>query len=264
MRLTFTIIAVQTVLIGGALAATVPLEKIGEPFYCEKLQVEWRVATNGLPATVTIFKVVPASFSPAVISNMVRLGSFTSAERVRSFLLAMLFPKSLAYRSSDESVSLSIMPSHGLISFSTEGDFTTSSESVPSQTRAFELGTNILKQLELPAGQLQTGGDQQPRAWFYPGTRGHGDKQTHKLIVEPRSMGVEFRRNLDDIPCDDEHLHIQFESRERIASLELCWHGVKALKRCPVATKEQIMTWIKDGRARVGYSVMTGARWIKM
>ena len=24
------------------------------------------------------------------------------------------------------------------------------------------------------------------------------------------------------------------------------------------------MTWIKEGRARVGYTVMTGARWIKM
>jgi hypothetical protein len=171
------------------------------------------VATNSLPAIVTIFKVVPASFSPAVVSNLVRLGSFTATDRVQSFVPGTRLPKgALGFQRPDESSSLSIAPSHGFISFSSEGDFTTPSEKVPSQTRAFELGTNILKQLELPAGQLLTSDDQQPRAWFSPGTRERGDKQTHKLIVEPWSMGIEFRRKLDQIPCDDEHLHIRFES----------------------------------------------------
>ena len=259
------IIAVLSILVDSTFAAVVPLSRMGEPFYSKTLQIEWAVATNSLPATVMIFKVVPASFSPAVVSNLVRLGAFTATDRVQSLVPEIHNPKGvLSFQSSDKRSSLSIFPSYGFASFSSEGDFTAASENVPSQTRAFELGTNVLKQLELPAGQLETSGDQQPRAWFSPGTRGRGDKQTHKLVKQPWSMGIEFRRELEQIPCDDEHLRIRFESRERTASLELCWHGVQPLKRCSVATKKQIITWITEGRAHVGYSVMTGARWIKM
>ena len=260
MKLTFTIIAVQTVLIAGAFAALAVPDGLWQPFYCEKLQVEWDVASNTLPATVAIYRVVPALFSPTAISNLVQLGSFTPRDRVRSFVLAVVYPKALAFKNSDETATLSIAPSLGTIEFSSEADSTAPLENVPTQTRAFELATNILNQLELPTGEFQTGGEYQPRAWFYPGTRGHRDKQTRKLIVEPCSMGIEFRRKLDNIPCDDERLHIEFESRERIRHLELHWHGVKPAKRCPVATKEQIMAWIKEGRARVFDAAVTGAR----
>src|ERR1017187_215838 len=105
--------------------------------------------------------------------------------------------------------------------------------------RAYELGTNILRQLELPPGEVQIRKDQQPRAVFLGGTS---------------SMTcVLFGRRLDNIPCElnPGALRVGFGPHERVTLLELNWPAVKAEKRYPVATGGQIMAWIREGRARV-------------
>jgi hypothetical protein len=253
------ITALQSILAGGTVGAAVPLEELGEPFYSVTLQVEWKVATNPLPATVTIFKVVPVSFSPAVISNVVRLCSSSSTDSVQSLGSPTKLPNgALRFQSPDGSSGLSIVPAEGLVVFYAPGDHRPPFQNVPDKTRAFELGTNILKQLPVPSFELQTGADQKPHALFGAGT------YTHRGISERCDMRVVFCRKLDEIPCDDEELRIHFGVEERITQLELRWHGVRAVKSCPVATKEQMMAWIREGRARVLSLVTTGMRGINV
>jgi len=215
-----------------AQAGTLPFEQeYVEPFYAPKLQVVW-AATNKLPTTARIFKVVAASFSPTSISNLTAIGGSADAKRGWMNL----------YNKTDSRLPL---------------------EKVPDKARAYELGTNLLAKLEIPVNELMAE-DGRILAGYYPGTRGHMDKTTRKMITEPCTMGIQFRRMLDGIECFGQQVRIQFESQEAVTQLEVRWHGVLPDKTCTIATPDQIISWIKEGRARAHPIETTGSRWIKV
>ncbi|MBE0541501.1 MAG: hypothetical protein IH623_08960 [Verrucomicrobia bacterium] len=136
-------------------------------------------------------------------------------------------------------------------------------EKVPDKARAYELGMRLLAELEIPVGELMSEGGK-PVAGYSPGTRGHMDKATRKMITEPCMVGVHFRRMLDGIECFGQEVRIQFESQEAITQLEVRWIGVQADKNCVVANPDQIISWIKEGRARAHPMETTGQRWIRV
>jgi hypothetical protein len=84
------------------------------------------------------------------------------------------------------------------------------------------------------------------------------------MITEPCTMGVQFRPMLDGVECFGQQVRIQFESQEAITQLEVRWHGVQPDKTCAVASPDQIISWIKEGRARAHPVETTGSRWIKV
>lgn len=213
-----------------SIAVTLPFEQeFVEPFYAPKAEIVW-AATNQLPATVRIFKVVPANFSAAAISNLTALSGSANSKRGRMDL----------YKQTDARLPL---------------------ERVPDKARAYELGTNLLASLEIPTTELLAESGR-PKAGFYPGTRGHMDKVTRKMITEPCTMGVSFRRVLDGIECFGQQVRMRYESQELLTQLEVRWHGVRPDKTCSVATSDQIVSWIKEGRARAHPIETTGSRWI--
>jgi hypothetical protein len=224
-------VAVQCLLVLRGQAVTLPFEKDAEPFYSSKFQVVW-AATNSLPATVRVFKVVPASFSPTAISNLTVIGGSADLKQGSMNL----------YQPADTRLPL---------------------EKVPDKARAYELGMNLLARLEIPAAELMSQ-DGKTMALYSPGTRSHGDKATHKMITEPCTMGVEFRRALDDFECFGQQVRFQFESREKLTQLNGRWCGVQPMQSCPIASADQIVTWIKEGRARAQSVETTGQRWIKV
>ena len=122
-------------------------------------------------------------------------------------------------------------------------------EGVPDQPRAYLLATNILQRLGITTNELILE-DARPKAWFY-----EGERTTYPKGKEPvtrrSEMGVEFRRQLNGIPCVWEHININFETHEQITKLDIEWSGLKPSRPYQVASKEQITAWIKEGRARV-------------
>jgi hypothetical protein len=211
---------------------TLPFEQeYVEPFYAPKAEVVW-AATNKLPATARIFKVVPASFSPSAISNLTAMGG--SADPKRGWMNL--------YRPTDARPPL---------------------EKVPDKARAYELGTNLLTKLEIPVSELISESGKL-LAWYYPGTLSHMDKATRKMITEPCMMGIEFRCVLDGVECFGQRVHIQYENQEAVTQLEVRWHGLHPEKTCAVALPDQIISWIKEGRARAHPVETTGSRWIKV
>lgn len=101
-------------------------------------------------------------------------------------------------------------------------------------------------------------------AWYSPGTRGHMDKATRKMITESCTMGIEFHRVLDGIECFGQRVRIQHESQEAVTQLEVRWHGLQSANISAVAPPDQIVSWIKEGRARAQAVETTGSRWIKV
>jgi hypothetical protein len=212
-------------------AITLPFEgQYVEPFYTPKAEVVW-AATNSLRLTVRVFKVAAANYSATAISNLTQLGGKADAKRGwMSFYQAMDEPRKL--------------------------------EGVPDKARAFELGTNLLARLEIPLTELETDG-QSLKAGFRPGWRGRFDKATRQHVTEPCVMGVEFRRVLDGVLCYGQYVDMQFSSLETLTHLEVKWHGLSPVGSYDVASPEQIIAWIKEGRARAHPIETTGSRWIK-
>ncbi len=210
---------------------TYPFERYNEPFYAPKIPIVW-AATNKLPPTVKILKVVPSDFSPIAISNLTAMGGSVSLKRGTMNLYKPINARSPL-------------------------------KNVPDKARAYELGTNILAKLEIPTRELEGHGEKL-RAWYYPGTHGYMDKSTRKMITEPSTMGIEFRRTIDGIRCLWQEVHLRFESEEHLTSLEVKWHGLQPVKSFPVPTSEQLIAWVKEGRARAQPVETTGSRWIKV
>jgi gluconolactonase len=236
----------------GFCAVVPPGEGYTVPFYSEKTEVAWDVETNPIPATVTIYKVVPATFSTTVISNVLRLAGYSPSNRVLALDDDSRIPKdTLMFQRDDEEQRLCIVPSMGLITFQgPRTDYRSPDvfEGVPDKSRAFDLGTNILRQMDLPPGQIQTGNNHLPHARIV------GSVMTIPIMRSRQAdMTVEFGRQIEGIPCDysDQSLEIRFGSHERIERFELRWDGLKPAETLRPSTREQIIAWAKEGRASV-------------
>ena len=212
-------------------AATLPFERDGEPFYSSKFEVVW-AATNQLPKTVRIFRVVPSNFSRSAVSYLESIGGF-------------------------------VAPKQGAMNFYKPGDVGMLLTNVPDKTRAYELGTNVLAIFGVPFSELENDNGR-VRARFSPGTRGRFDRITRQHITEPHTMGVSFRRTVDGLRCNDQQVRLQYESRESLTQLEVRWHGLQPTKECVVLSSDQIISWIKEGHARAHAVETTGSRWIKV
>jgi hypothetical protein len=225
------VVIVQCLLVLRGQAVTLPFEKDAEPFYSSTFQVVW-AATNSLPITVRIFKVVPASYSAAAISNLTAMGGSVNSEQ-------------------------------GWLGYDQPSSMDSPLENVPDKVRAYELGTNLLAKLGIPTDDLLSE-DGKPMAGFSPDWRTHRDKITRKLISEPSLMGVEFRRTVDGLVCFDQQFRFQFASQGKLTQISARWLGLQPLKSCPTATPDQIVAWIKEGRARAQSIETTGQRWINV
>ena len=239
------LVATLRCLIGYSYAAEIPLNSLGEQFYSKTLEIEWKLPTNQLPRTVRTFKVVPVKFSHAIISNLVSWGGFAESNRVWATDDGTQIDRNtFVYRKNGIRQWLVINPALGLAHLYNPLLSWRMPEGVPDESRSYELATNILLQLAISTNELilQSG---KPRAWFYPG------ETTSREITHRSSMGIEFRRQLDNVPCVGECIHIDFEDHEQITQLEIDWRGLKPSKPYPVANYDQMTTWIKEGRARV-------------
>lgn len=212
-------------------AVTLPFEKDSEPFYSSKLKITW-AATNQLPSSIRIFKTHPAKFTQAAVSNLTAMGGAP-------------------------------MPKQGMMYLYKPISSRRPHTNVPDETRAFELGTNILEKLGFPADGFISEADKL-RAWYYPGKTTYFDKATRERTTERSVMGIEFRRALDGIICYGQRVHIQFEKEEAVTQLEARWCDLEPTKTCVMASVDEMVSWIREGRARVHSLETTGTRWVKV
>jgi hypothetical protein len=230
------------------LAEENPMGYLGNPFYSKNLRVEWNLATNSLPATVRLFKIVPGNFSTMTISNLMKLGGFSETNRSLTGYNGYKLPADvLCYYNGRDS--LVIDSASGTVDLDAPVSYKSLPEDVPDETRSFNFATNVLRQLEFPTGQLIKDGGRL-KAWFYQEETTTYPKGSEPITRRSR-MKVEFRRMLDGIPSTLEDVDIDFAGQEKITSLEIRWPGIEPSKPYPVASTQKIAAWIKEGRARV-------------
>lgn len=217
------------------------------PARCE---VRWEASTNHLPKSVWVYKVVPAEFSSAMISNVMALGGYLPNNRTN--IEGRPFSKHIFhFRATDGVGYLTYAPRYGVIDYLNEtarAKITDHPEGVPSDSEATALALKFLTKLDVHRSQFST-------------QVGSADLQMYKGIRERGRLGkkeaisrdVYFIRRVDGIDFagigNYGGLHLAFGDRGKIAELQLLWPNLQRHKEYQTATSIHITERLRQGYA---------------
>lgn len=226
----------------------------------------WTAPTNNWPSSLWTYKVVPQPFSPAVISNLLEMASFTMAgdQSVpgKSGYEKDKIPP-LYFSSPDEKRHLGIAPSFGYIEYidlNAEAQPLKLSAGVPTDEEAYPLALDYLRKFGIDRSQLAT--KPSTNEIYGPNDLGirrevrtHGwiDKKTGKDVEDVYRRGIFFVRQLDGVKIDgivNGGVFIAFGDNAKIAELRITWRGLEPFELRPTITPTKIMDEIRQGHAQ--------------
>lgn len=165
----------------------------GAPSSTNEVEIVWKVPTNHLPSSVWVYRIVPQNFAPAVVSNLMALGSFTMSDRVD---IKGQPPMSMYFKSKERTQELGVVPTLGFIYYYNPKAEISGREiatNVPSKDEVFQLGLEYIQKLGIDRSQLATKGDSaELRAARDEGTRSWFDKERGTNFQQIYSRGIFF------------------------------------------------------------------------
>lgn len=228
-----------------------PFRRLGQAFIQTNVPVVWNAPRNGLPRKFWVYRASPAKVFPAIISNLVALGSFTDKDQKK-------IPDNLhfiSYADQTGKRALMINTEWAFIHyFDTDANDMHITNGVPNRQQAFEMAEHWLPKLGIDARQLF----QNPKG---AGTRFYGGAET--VFFYPREGGpafatntcsynVTFFRALDGIKFSGGCAHgggeIVFGHDAKISDIMVSWRNYKRDKRYPTASTEILLKWIHEGK----------------
>jgi hypothetical protein len=227
----------------------------GFSFHAKRVAVVWNVPTNRLPATMNIYKVIPARFTAEAISNVVAIGHFAEPERVRKALLPAVEGRECLFEEVPAHKTISISPKRGHISFFDTAAMASWRQAVtglPTEENALNLSLEIGKKLGISSSEFARKPDSHDFLCWRD-RRTQGGKIDGKVVKREAARGIFLYREIDGVSFDGigfcGGLYVNFGSDARIADLDLSWRNLQVKKICPVADRDQITRWIKGGKA---------------
>jgi len=233
-------------------AANMQLEHLGYPFGETNVALVWAAPTNDLPRNLWVYRAVRTGIPAPVLSNLMALGSFTAKDRKN----VPNYPHFISCKDPSEKRSLWLDPDWGYISYrDLDADDLNIAEGVPDEKRAFQLATNLLPKLGISSALLARKPNssdlltQQIEAtamlWRRPGGgRPYATNLHTRGIIFLRALdGVDFERWVRG-GCT-----IEFGSHAKVSKIEANWRKLKRDKLYPLATPDQIIRWIREGKA---------------
>lgn len=210
-------------------------------------------ATNLLPKTITVYKTERQAFSDEAISNLLAFASFK-----KTGVQISADKKTLHWEARNEQDalirSLDITPSVGWINYfnsDAQEQSTNAARGVPQVEQVKILAAQCLQKLGGDTNQLS----------FHPasGTEEHRtlyDKKPWKgghIILDDYTMrGIMLTRQIDGVRFNGASgrggIAVDFGTDGRIAKLQLVWQKLAQWKTFPIATPDEIIAMIKNGR----------------
>ena len=233
-----------------------PFRLAGEPFH-PNARLVW-AATNKIPTSIMVYKVVPGQFSNEVLSNLLRITLFKPVNMNLSTDRRTL---SWRYHEPDGGLvrSLDVAPGLGWIHYiNTEvkrDDSNHPVTGVPGYEEVDKLAAQYLHLLGGDSNQLCW----QPK-WRTELDSSSYDKRPWKggRVVQQQVLlrGVMLCREIDGIRfCGSGGgrggIFIAFGNHAKLSDLQLNWRNLQAFQRCQTLTEDKIMKLIKAGKAVV-------------
>lgn len=243
------------------------LNRAGAPFLPVNFEITWSVPTNQPPKSLWVYKTVPQHFSDEAISNLMALCSFTMQDRkARPYWEEEPSTKeewaavanAVAFASKDGSRALGIYPALGYIYYQDNRAFDVRDkiEGVPSDAKVKKLALKILDQIGIPRSDLvkkSKGGE--PLTFREIGTQSrtyHTKTKTTTGKNEIYSRGVFFIRQIDGVSFAGIGVaggfYVEFVSHAKIRNMELVWRNLQRWEKYQVASPDQIIQWIREGK----------------
>jgi hypothetical protein len=223
-----------------------------------QLQIVWSVPTNHLPSSVWIYKFVPQTFSPVVVSNLMALGSFTSNDQTNIQGQPPFKDKQLTYyRNKTGTRELGIFPPFGFIYFYDHGAEAKKHElavGVPNDAESYQLGLKYLQLLGVDRSQLATKADTSDlRVVRTVETGGWMDKEHGTNFEQTYKRGVYFIRRVNGIDFDGMvhgGANFEFGNNGKIFRLEMLWKGLEPYELRPTLTSDQLIAGLRAGKGK--------------
>jgi hypothetical protein len=211
------------------------------------LIVRWEAEGQPWPTKLSVYRVVPTRFSPAVVSNLMMLGSFSETNK-REFYASgtngVIFEKPFS--------SLRVSFTEGSIEYyGSEPTFTrTQLADVPRTNQLFELTKQFLPRIGI--GLEEVAREKQGNYNIRPyNDIGGIYSENGLMLTNITAREVSILRALDGVEFkgDGGYCHIRFGEHGKVIGLQLYWRSVERGKLYASATPKTIAQWIREGRA---------------
>jgi hypothetical protein len=227
-------------------ASQPPLE--GQPFRPSQVEIEWKAPTNDFPKKLWVYKIVPQSFSGAVISNAMAIGSFEPRH-----LLNPRDKNLLQFQNSRERPTryLRIAPASGWMTYydgQAKAEMTEPVEGVPDVREAEFLARDYLQKLGIDRLQILS-----RRGYASDQTRAKVAKDGTDVNPEVIARGVSLVRQVDGIAFYGRGnlggFWIDFGNKRRVAAFDLLWRGLLPADLHDTASAAEIVERIQAGES---------------
>ncbi len=234
-------------------------------FQVHNLEMVWTAPTNQSRAVLWIYKVVPQCFSGAIVSNLMALGSLTVEDGKKwPPKISSTNTEPLLFVNRSNTCTLLMVPSQGRIEYHNEYAPANHWDKanrlhepvigLPTDAGVQKQGLKFLNQFGIqrpdlaqkPDGHLITFGTTETRSYF---DRGRGKYVDDETI----SRGVFFNRRIDGINVAGIGIgggcEIVYGNHAKLAEFKLVWRNLQPYEFRPVASPEEIMQNIREGKA---------------
>jgi len=229
----------------------------GETANSNEVRIVWSVPTNSWPSSLWTYRVVPQSFSPAVISNLMALGKFTERNRTNIPGRPPFNNSQMSYFSNEKGTRyLGILQPLGWIYYKDEAaESLTNPICVPNDDEALQLANEYLRVIGIDRSQLSEKSDGfQLRVYRELGRATWLDEQNHKEISATNSRGVYFIRRIDGV--DFIGLGVQggvffnFGNNAQLIDLKIVWKGLEPSQLHKTLDQHEFVKMFAEGRGK--------------
>jgi hypothetical protein len=249
MKKIFLLILFQGVWAAG-FSQSLSLARLGDAFQRTNLNVRWLAQTNSYPHTVWIYQIMPRTFPPAAITNLIIQCGFTEQDKKVSN------GDEIAYQNAARFPSRRLQIFHGSIFYISDTHYgpTNLAGAVPEMSQMPKLATNFLLQLGINAAEIEKKSDGTPNFHFWEPFKEYF--LPDKIITNIEFRAVGFSRVVDGARVlgagtvgDGE---IYFGPNGRPVHIDLSWRDLKRVKPLATVTPNVVIEWIRAGKAVQG------------
>ena len=222
----------------------------GTHFQRPDLDVRWNAPSNALPGVLWVYRVLPAEFSPTVISNLMAMGSFSVKDKTNYGRDGIIL------ENSDKSRMLFISLPLGAIRYedrkATHLSPTNLAVDLPDTNQTLKLTALLLQKMGIKMSEIEKKpNSEEPRIIFFMAETTFYVSNT--FITNVPFRGVRFKRALDGAELTGlgkgGDCQIEFGSHGEIWGLDVSWRDFAREKPYQTATPETIVKWMREGKA---------------